>query len=98
MGSRFRVTAHRHRMLGGADAVAVGNFGNRNTPLHRRLQIDMIGADGGGDRQLELFCLGNAFSREIGRPEGCEITISASASSRSNTELGPPLSEVTINV
>ena len=57
-------------MLGDADRVAVGDFGDRDPALDRRLQVDMVGADPGGDRELEILRLGDALGGQIGRPEG----------------------------
>jgi hypothetical protein len=40
---------HHHHMLGDTEAVGVGHFRDRDAPVHRRLQIRMIGADAGGN-------------------------------------------------
>ena len=61
---------HHHDMLGDADRVAVGHFGDGDAAVDRGLQIDMVGADPGGQRELEILRLGDAFGGQIGRPEG----------------------------
>ena len=57
-------------MFGHADAVAIGDFGHGDAVLDRGLQIGMVRADAGGDDQLQLGRLGDAFRRHVGRPEG----------------------------
>ena len=37
--------------------------------LDRRLQVDVVGADAGGDRQLQLRRLGDPLGRQVGGPE-----------------------------
>jgi hypothetical protein len=58
-----------HDMLGDADRVAIGHFGDGDAPLDRRLEVDMVGADAGGDRQLQSIRLGDPLAGQIGRPE-----------------------------
>ena len=60
---------HHDDMLGYADAVAVGDLGDGDPPLHRCLQINMIRADTGGDRELQLAGLGDSLGCQVGRPE-----------------------------
>ena len=38
--------------------------------LDRRLQVDVVRADPGGQRQLELGCLGDPLRGQVGGPEG----------------------------
>ncbi len=57
-------------MLGNADRVAVGHLGHRDSPVDRGLQVDVVGADTGGDRKLEVFRLGDALFGQISGPEG----------------------------
>src|SRR3546814_20359094 len=52
-----------------ADRVAVGDFGNRNAAIDRRLKVDMVRADAGGQRALELRGLGAPLGGQIGRPK-----------------------------
>ena len=61
---------HHHHVLGDADAVGVGDLGDREPALDRRLQVDVVGADPGGQRQLQLRRLGDPLGRQVGRPEG----------------------------
>ena len=60
---------HRHRMLCRADAVAIGDLGDRNPALHRRPKIYMVGADAGSNCELEILCLSDSLGIEVGRPE-----------------------------
>ena len=61
---------HHDDMLGDADRIAVGDLGHRYAVVDRGLQVDMIGADAGRERQFELLGLGDPLLRQIGRPEG----------------------------
>src|SRR3546814_17717545 len=56
-------------MLRDADRVAVGDFGNRNAAIDRRLKVDMVGADAGGQRELELRGIGDPLGGQIDRPK-----------------------------
>ena len=38
--------------------------------VDRGLQVDMVGADAGGQRELQILRLGDALGGQIGRPEG----------------------------
>ncbi len=71
---RFDVIAHQRQghhdhVLGDAVAVAVGDFGDRDAALHRRLQIGMIGADAGRYDHLQLGRLGDPLGSHVGGPE-----------------------------
>jgi hypothetical protein len=61
------------------------------------LEIDVIGANAGGEGKLQLFCFGDPLLGQIGGQKGWEMTISASGRSFSNCEFGPSLSLVTIS-
>jgi len=52
-----------------ADAVAVGDRGDRDAFPDRGLKIDVIRPDPRGDRQLELLRLRDPFCRQVSRPE-----------------------------
>ena len=84
--------------LGHADAVAIGDLGDGDAVLDRRLQVDVIRADAGGDRQLSFFALAIRSAVRYAGQKGCEMTTSASVSARSKAEFGPSLSEVTMKV
>ena len=60
---------HHHDVLGDADAVAVGDLGDRDPALDRGLEVDVVGADPGGDRELQLRRLGDALGGQVGGPE-----------------------------
>ena len=60
---------HHDHVLGHADTVAIGHFGHRNASAHRRLKIDMIGADPGRDRKLQSSRFGDPILGQVGRPE-----------------------------
>ena len=57
-------------MLGDADAVGVGDLGDRDPALDRGLQVDVVGADPGGDRELQVRRLGDPLGGQVGGPEG----------------------------
>ena len=57
-------------MLGDADAVAVGDFGNGDAALDRRVEVDVVGPDARGDRQLQVSRLADPLRRQVRRPEG----------------------------
>ena len=57
-------------MLCDADAVGIRHFGDSDPGLSGGTQIDMVRADAGCDRQLQVLCFGDPFGREIGGPEG----------------------------
>ena len=38
--------------------------------VDRGLQVDMVGADPGGQRELQILRLGDPLGGQIGRPEG----------------------------
>ena len=60
---------HHHDVFGHADAVAIGHLGNSDAPVHRRLQVDVIRADAGRDRELQLGRLANPLGSQVGGPE-----------------------------
>ena len=60
---------HHYDMLGYADAIAVGHLGDGHPPRHRCLQVNMIRANTGGDRELQLAGLGDSLGCQVGRPE-----------------------------
>ena len=61
---------HHDDVLGDADRVAVGDLGDGDALVHRGLQVGMVGADAGGDDELELLRLVEALLGHIGGPEG----------------------------
>ena len=60
---------HHHHVLGDADAVRVGDLGDGESALDRRLQVDVVGADARGQRQLQVRCLGDPLGGQVGGPE-----------------------------
>ncbi len=60
---------HHHHVLGHADAVAVGHLGDGDAPIHRRLQVDVIRADTGSDRELQIVGLADSLLGQVGGPE-----------------------------
>ena len=52
---------HHHHVLGDADRVAVGDLRNRDALLDGGLQVGVVGADAGGDGELQLLRLGDPF-------------------------------------
>ena len=56
-------------MFGNADGVAVGDLGDGDSAIDGRLQVDMVGPDSSGDRELEVLRLGDPFGGQVGRPE-----------------------------
>jgi hypothetical protein len=56
-------------VFGDADAIAVGDFDDREAPIHRSLKIDMVRANPRRDGQLQLGRLGDPRGRQVGRPE-----------------------------
>ena len=60
---------HHHDVLGDADAVRVGDLGDGEAVLDRRLQVDVVGADPGGQRQLQVRRLGDPLGGQVGGPE-----------------------------
>ena len=72
---RGQVIAHQGEdqhdgVLGDTDAIAIGDFGHRQAPVHRRLQVDMIRPNPRRDRQLQLGRLGDPCGGQVRRPEG----------------------------
>ena len=61
---------HHHDVFGDADRIAVGDLGDRDPAVDRGLKVDVVGADAGGDGELQLLGLGDPIGRQIGRPEG----------------------------
>ena len=43
---------HHHHVLGDADRIAIGNLGHGNAALDRRLEIDVVRSDAGGDGEF----------------------------------------------
>ena len=60
---------HHHHVLSDANRVAIGHLGDGNATLHGSGQIDVVGADSGGDRHLQLGCFGDPLAGQIGWPE-----------------------------
>ena len=48
---------HHDHVLGNADRIAVGDFGDSNLVVHRRLKIGVIGTNAGGDNKLQFGAL-----------------------------------------
>src|SRR6185369_15507336 len=57
-------------MLGDADRVAVGDLGDRDPALARRLQVGMVRTDARRDHQLDVPRLREALGGHVSRPEG----------------------------
>ena len=60
---------HHHHVFRDTDGVAVGDLSDRDLVINRRLQVDMVRANAGGDRKLEVLRPGDAFGGQIGGPE-----------------------------
>ena len=60
---------HHHDVLGDADAVAVGDLGDGDPAVDRRLEVDVVRADPGGDRELQLRRLGDPLGGQVRGPE-----------------------------
>ena len=60
---------HHHDVLGDADRVRVGDLGDRDLVVDRRLEVDVVGPDPGGHGELEVRCLGDPLRGQVGRPE-----------------------------
>jgi hypothetical protein len=60
---------HHHHVLGDADAVAEGHLGDRDAVCDRRVQVDVVGTDAGGERQLEVRRLGDPLRGQVRGPE-----------------------------
>lgn len=58
-----------HGVLGDADAVAVRDLGDGDAAGDGGVQVDVVGADAGGQRQLQLRGAGDALGGEVGGPE-----------------------------
>ena len=56
-------------MFGDADGVAVGHFGDGDPAVDCGLQIDVVRADAGRDRELQLRRLRDAVRGQVRRPE-----------------------------
>ena len=56
-------------MLGDADAVAVRHLGDRDAVRDRGVEIDVVGADPGGDRELQVRRLGDPLRGQVRGPE-----------------------------
>ncbi|CDN65193.1 hypothetical protein I35_7636 [Burkholderia cenocepacia H111] len=71
---RRQVVAHQrerrhHHVLGDADAVRAGDFGNGDVRACGRIQVDVIGADAGRQRELQLRRAGDPFGAQVRGPE-----------------------------
>ncbi len=94
MRARLRIINHPH--LGHADRIAIGPPLGQVMPAGRSRPAGRRGpSDAGGDRKLQPGALTILSAVRLSRPEGCEMTISASTSSRSTDVSGPSLSDVT---
>ena len=60
---------HHHDVLGDADAVRVGDLGDGQAVLDRGLQVDVVGADAGGQRELQVRRARDPLGGQVGRPE-----------------------------
>ena len=60
---------HHHDVLGDTDRVAIGDLGDRDPAIDRGSQVDMVGTDSRGDRELEVLRFGYPLGGQIGRPE-----------------------------
>ena len=49
--------------------LRVRDLGDRHAVLDRRLQVDVVGADAGGQRELQLRRLGDPLGGQVGGPE-----------------------------
>ena len=58
-----------HRVLGDADAVAEGHFGNRDPAGDRRVEINMVRTDPSGQGKLEVLGFGDPLGSQIRRPK-----------------------------
>ena len=56
-------------MLGDADRVGIGDLGDGDALVHGGLQIGVVGADAGGDDQLQLLRLVEALLGHVSGPE-----------------------------
>src|SRR5688572_14628398 len=56
-------------MLADADAVRVGHLGDSDIPRARGGQVVVVGADAGGDRQLQVPCPGDTIGGQVRGPE-----------------------------
>ena len=56
-------------MLRHADAVGIGDLGDGDPVLDRRLQVDVVGADSRRDGQLQPRRVRDPLGRQVGRPE-----------------------------
>src|SRR5207248_1319552 len=60
---------HHHHVLGDADAVAVGHFGDGDAVLDGGVEVDVVRADSGGDGELQLRRPRDPFRGQVGGPE-----------------------------
>src|SRR5690606_895292 len=60
---------HQHHVLGDADAVAVGDLGDGDAVPDGGLQVDVVGADAGGQRERQPGRAGDPLGGEVGGPE-----------------------------
>ena len=60
---------HHHDVLGDADAVAVGDLGDRDPALDGGLQIDVVRSDSSRHGELQPGRLGDPLGRQVRRPE-----------------------------
>lgn len=80
---------HHDDMLGNADAV--GDLRDGDAVPDGGMEIDMVGADAGHDRKLQLLALAILSAVRYAGQKGCEMTISALGNSRSKAEFSPCL-------
>ena len=57
------------RVLGDADAVTEGDLGDRDPARDRGVEIDVVRADAGGQRQLEILRFGDPLGGQVRRPK-----------------------------
>src|SRR6202012_5260008 len=56
---------HHHDVLGDRDRVAVGALGARAVRRRGGFQVDVVGADPGGQRQFQLRRLGDPLGGQV---------------------------------
>ena len=78
--------------------LRVRDLGHGDAAFDRCVQVVVVRADAGGDDELQFRRLAIRSAVMYAGQKGCEMTTSASGSSRSRTESGPSLSEVTTRV
>lgn len=63
-------------MLGNGDNVAASNLGDGDTAigLVGSIQVNVVGANTGGDGELQVLCLGQAFGSQVARVEATMVS------------------------